>query len=356
MKKKKSILDSNVFYTLIAIVIGFIIGAIFLAAAGISPAVAYGKLLSGIFGKTKFMIWTLVYASPLIFTGLSVAFSFRTGVFNIGAEGQFVVGSLAACAVGILVDLPPVIHALVCILAAAAAGFLWSYIVGIMKVKRGIHEVLSFIMFNWIAFYLSNYCVNLDILHKEGDGEATKNVLDSARILFPKGVCDALGCNSANWGFIFAVVAAVAIWVIIEKTTLGYRLKAVGFNKDAAIYGGINADQSILTALGISGALAGIGGAVQLLGMGARISQFAGQEGFGFDGITVALIAGSNPLGCIISGIFYGAMKYGGSKLTMVGAPEEVIQIIMGCVVIFIAISQVFKNIFKNLAKGKGAK
>ncbi len=356
MKKRKSILESNVLYTLIAIVIGFVIGAIFLAAAGISPAAAYGKLINGVFGKPKFMIWTLVYAAPLIFTGLSVAFSLRTGVFNIGAEGQFVVGSLAACIVGVLVELPPVIHAIVCILAAAAAGFLWSYIVGILKVKRGINEVLSYIMFNWLAFYLSNYAVNTETLHKVGDGEATKNVLDSARILFPEGILDALNCNAANWGFIFAVIAAIVIWIIIEKTTLGYKLKAVGFNKDAATFGGINADKSILTAMGISGALAGLGGAVQLLGMGARISQFASQEQFGFQGITVALIAGSNPIGCIFSGIFYGAMKYGGAKLTMVGAPEEVIDIIMGCVIIFIAISQVFRALFTKMAKKKEAK
>ena len=356
MKNKKNILESNVLYTLIAIVIGFVIGAIFLAAAGINPGAAYGKLINGIFGKPKFMVWTLVYAAPLIFTGLSVAFSFRTGVFNIGAEGQFVVGSLAACFVGIVCKLPPVLHAIVCILAAAIAGFVWSYLVGLLKVKRGIHEVLSFIMFNWLAFYLSNYCVNTELLHKEGDGEATKNVLDSARILFPKGIQKMLDCSSANWGFVIAVLAAVAIWIIIEKTTLGYRLKAVGFNKDAATYGGINANKSILTALGISGALAGIGVAVQLLGMSARISQFAGQEGFGFQGITVALIAGSNPLGCIFAGIFYGAMKYGGAKLTMVGAPEEVIDLIMGCVIIFIAISQVFKTLFQKMAKRKETK
>lgn len=354
--KKKSILEVNVLYTLIAIVIGFIIGAIFLAVAGISPSVAYGKLIDGVIGKPKYMIWTLVYASPLIFTGLSVAFSLRTGVFNIGAEGQFVVGALAACAVGILVKLPPIIHAPLCILAAAAAGFFWSYLVGLMKVKRGIHEVLSYIMFNWLAFYLSNYMVNTDALHKEGSGEATKNVLDSARLLLPEGMLKALNCNGANWGFLLAVVVAVGIWVIIEKTTLGYKLKAVGFNKEAATFGGINANKSILTALGISGALAGIGGAVQVLGMGGRISQFAGQEGYGFEGITVAMIAGSNPIGCIFSGIFYGAMKYGGSKLTIVGAPEEVIDIIMGCVIIFIAISQVFKRMFIRMAKRKEAK
>ena len=353
MKKRKSFLESNVLYTLIAIIIGFIIGAIFLVTVGISPIEAYGKLIDGVFGKPKFMIWTLVYAAPLIFTGLSVAFSLRTGVFNIGAEGQFVVGAMAACACGIILKLPPVLHAIVCILAAAAAGFLWSYLVGLLNVKRGIHEVLSFIMFNWLAFYLSNFLVNTETLHKEGSGEATKNVLDSARILFPEGILKALNCTGANWGFILAIVAAVAMWIIIEKTTLGYKLKAVGFNKDAATFGGINANKSILTALGISGALAGVGGAGQILGMAGRISQFAGQEGYGFQGITVALIAGSNPLGCILSGIFYGAMKYGGAKLTMVGAPEEVIDIIMGCVIIFIAISGVFKALFMKFGKKK---
>lgn len=349
--KKMRILESNVFYTTFAIVIGFIIGAIFLMSVGISPLQAYGKLASGIFGKPKFLVWTLIYAAPLIFTGLSVAFSLRTGVFNIGAEGQFVVGAMAACVCGILFKLPPVIHPTVCILAAALAGCAWSYIVGIIKVKRGIHEVLSFIMFNWIAFYLSNFLVNTETLHKTGSGEATKNVLDTARILFPSGMLKALDCMGANWGFIFAIVASVGMWIIIEKTTLGYKLKAVGFNKEAATFGGINANQSILTALGISGALAGIGGAGQILGMAGRISQFAGQEGYGFQGITVALIAGSNPLGCILSGIFYGAMKYGGAKLTMVGAPEEVIDIIMGCVIIFIAISGIFKSLFMKIGK-----
>lgn len=354
MNKKKSILESNVFYTLIAIGAGFVIGAIFLLIAGISPAVAYGKLFNSIFGKPKYLFWTLIYASPLIFTGLSVAFSFRTGVFNIGAEGQFVVGALTACSLGILVDLPAVIHVPLCILAAAAAGMIWSLIVGILKVKRGIHEVLSFIMFNWIAFYLSNYVVNLSVIHKEGGGEASKDVLDSARLLFPEGLRKAFDCSAANWGIVMAILAAVIIWVIIEKTTLGYKLKAVGFNSNGALYAGINADRSVLTALGISGALAGLGGAVQILGMSGRLSQFAGQEGFGFEGITVALIGSSSPIGCIFSGLFYGAMKYGGSKLSIVKAPSEVVDIIMGCVILFIAISQIFRVLFARFGKKEG--
>ena len=355
MNKKKSILESNVLYTIIAIIAGLLIGAVFLMIAGISPAVAYGKLFSSIFSKPKYLVWTLVYARPLIFTGLSVAFSFRTGVFNIGAEGQFVIGGLVACVLGIVLKLPAGLHAIVCLVAAAAAGCIWSLIVGILKVKRGIHEVLSFIMFNWIAFYLSNYVVNLPGIHRDSS-EATQDVAASARLLMPEGLRSTLDCSNAHWGIVLAVIAAVIIWVIIEKTTLGYKLKAVGFNSNGAEYGGIDANKSILTALGISGLLSGLGGAVQVLGMAGRLSQFAGQEGFGFEGITVALIGSSNPIGCIFSGLFYGAMKYGGSKLSIVKAPSEVVDIIMGCIVLLIAIAHVFKVFVLKAAKKKEAK
>ena len=196
------------------------------------------------------------------------------------------------------------------------------------------------------------YVVNLPEIHRESS-EATRDIASSARILLPSGLQKALDCNTAHWGIVFAIIAAILIWIIIEKTTLGYKLKAVGFNSNGAQYGGINADRSILTALGISGLLSGLGGAVQVLGMAGRLSQFAGQEGFGFEGITVALIGGSNPIGCIFSGLFYGAMKYGGSKLSIVKAPSEVVDIIMGCVVLLIAIAHVFKIFVLNAAKKK---
>lgn len=348
MDKKKSILDSNALYTFIAIVVGFVIGAILLALAGISPIAAYSKLAQGIFSKPKYITWCVVYASPLIFTGLSVAFSFKTGVFNIGAEGQFVVGTLAACVVGVLVDLPAIIHIPLCILAAMLAGGIWGAIIGLLKVKKGINEVLSYIMFNWIAFYLSNFVINLDVMHRESGGEASKDILETAKITAPKAIIAATGCTSANWGIVLAVGCAIAIWVIINKTTLGYKLRAVGFNKNAAEYGGINTDKAAMTAMAISGALAGLGGAVHLMGMSGRISQFASQEGFGFEGITVALIGASNPIGCIFAGLFYGAMKYGGTKLSIINAPSEIVNIIMGTIIIFIAISHVFKMLFTS--------
>ncbi len=337
--------------SVLSIIIGFAVGAIFLMAAGLSPAVVYGKLVDSVFGKPKFLVWTLMYASPIMLTGLSVAFSFKTGVFNIGAEGQFVVGALTATFLGIALKLPAGIHAIVCMLGAAAAGFVWSMVVGIMKVKRGIHEVLSFIMFNWLAFYLSNYVVNLEYIHKEGGGEASKDVAETARILFPESMLKATDCTGGNWGILIAIVLAIVVWIVLEKTVLGYNLKAVGANRFAAEFGGIDANKSILTALGISGALSGLGGAVQILGIGGRLAQFAGQEGYGFEGISVALIGSSNPIGCIFSAFFYGAMKYGGTKLSLVKAPAEIVNIIMGCVVFVIAIQAIFKPGFKKLTR-----
>ena len=358
MDKKKTPLEilasSKFVHTLLSIIIGFAVGALFLAIMGLSVGQAYGKLFQSIFSSIKSISYCIVYATPYIATGLSVAFSFKTGVFNIGAEGQFVVGSMSACVVGILLaDLPPFVLIPLCFLAAALAGALWGTIVGILKTRWGINEVLSMIMFNWIAFFLSNYIAGFPAIHSEGNAEATRNISDNARILFSKDFISRLNlCPTANWGILVAIVLTVVVYIIIEKTTLGYELKAVGFNKNAAEYGGINVNRSILTSLAISGALAGIGGALLLLGMGGRISVFSSQEGYGFAGIVVALIGVTNPFGVFAAGLFYGAMTYGGSKLNLVGAPTQVVSIIMGTIVFFIAISSIFSYL-KNLKKDK---
>lgn len=344
MSKVEKFLQSAFFRTLISIVVGFAVGAVFLAAVQIDVGAAYGKLFSSIFANAKSLSYSVVYATPLIILGLSVAFSFRTGVFNIGAEGQFVVGSMAACVVGILVPAPAIVLVPLCVLASAVAGAVWGMIVGILKVKWGINEVLSMIMFNWIAFYLSNYIAGLPAIKSDGNAEATKNVQEAAMILLPKSVISKLGlCNSANWGIFVAILLSIFCYVVIEKTTLGFSLKAVGSNRDAAEYAGINVNRAVLTALGISGAMGGIAGAMNLLGMGQRISIFTAQESYGFQGIIAALIGNSNPLGVFFGGLFYGAIKYGGSRLNLIGAPSEVVNVIMGTVVFFIAISHIFK-------------
>ena len=344
MSKVEKFLQSAFFRTLISIVVGFAVGAVFLAAVQINVGAAYGKLFTSIFANAKSLSYSVVYATPLIILGLSVAFSFRTGVFNIGAEGQFVVGSMAACVVGILVPAPAIVLVPLCVLVSAVAGAVWGMIVGILKVKWGINEVLSMIMFNWIAFYLSNYIAGLPAIKSDGNAEATKNVQEAAMILLPKSVISKLGlCNSANWGIFVAILLSIFCYVVIEKTTLGFSLKAVGSNRDAAEYAGINVNRAVLTALGISGAMGGIAGAMNLLGMGQRISIFTAQEGYGFQGIIAALIGNSNPLGVFFGGLFYGAIKSGGSRLNLIGAPSEVVNVIMGTVVFFIAISHIFK-------------
>ena len=316
---------------------------------GLSAKEAYGRLINSVTSLKGFS-YVIVYSVPYIVAGLSVAFSFKTGVFNIGAEGQFVVGSMGAAVVGILLPgLPKPLLIPLCFLTAMACGALWGIIVGILKTKWGINEVLSMIMFNWIAFYLSNFIAGRPAIHSDGSAEATKNISENASMLFPKDFIKQLGlAPTANWGFIIAIVAMLLVWFIIEKTTLGYSLKAVGSNRFSAEYGGINVNRSILTALAISGALAGLAGALQLMGMGNRISIFSSQEGFGFAGIVVALIGCSNPFGVCVAGIFYGALIYGGSKLNLVGAPTQLINVIVGTVVFFIAISVIFRNL-KNI-------
>ncbi|MGX8692536.1 MAG: ABC transporter permease [Clostridia bacterium] len=350
MTKKKGFLEfvseNRFIHILLSILLGFLVGAIFLAIMGLSAGEAYGRLISSVTSLKGFS-YVIVYSIPYIVVGLSVAFSFKTGVFNIGAEGQFVVGSMAAAVVGILAGgLPKPLLIPLCFLAAMAAGAVWGVIVGFLKTKWGINEVLSMIMFNWVAFYLSNYIAGIPAIHSDGTAEATKNISDNASTLLSKDVINSLGlCPTANWGILVAIAVTILIWFIIEKTTLGYELKAVGANKFAAEYGGINVNRSILMALAISGALAGLGGSLQLMGMGSRISVFSSQEGFGFAGIVVALIGCSNPFGVLIAGIFYGALIFGGSKLNLVGAPTQLINVIVGTVVFFIAISVIFENL-----------
>lgn len=357
MKTKKTVFEiiseTRFIHILLSILLGFAIGAIFLAVMGISVGQAYGKLLSSVTG-IKGISYVIVYAVPYIVAGLSVAFSFRTGVFNIGAEGQFVMGSMAAAVVGILLGgMPKIVLIPLCFLAAMLAGVVWGVVVGFLKTKWGINEVLSMIMFNWIAFYLSNFIAGIPAIKNEGTAEATQTISDNARTLLNADFIKRAGlCPTANWGIIVAIIATIIVWFIIDKTTLGYQLKAVGFNKNAADYGGINVNRNMLTALAISGALAGLAGALQLMGMGGRISIFSSQEGFGFAGIVVALIGCSNPFGVLIAGIFYGGLTYGGSKLNLVGAPTQLINVIIGTIVFFISISIIFSYV-KNFDKRK---
>lgn len=346
-------------YTVLAIVLGILIGSIILLLSGTNPVEAYKVIFLGAFGKPKYISWTIVRAVPLILTGLSVAFAFNTGLFNIGAEGQYIVGSIGALVVGLLLDLPPVIHGLVALLAGALCGYIWGALVGILKAKFEVNEVISSIMMNWIAFYLSNYLLSFPIL-RSIESDNSYEIKQSASIkiagvwkmskegraylLDHKFLKDILN-PPLNFGIIIAIIAAIVVWYILKKTTLGYELRAVGFNEKAAEYGGININKSIVKSMGIAGILAGLAGAITVLGVSGDIGIMAAQEGYGFDGMAVALIAGNNPLGTIPAALLYAGLIYGGGKLTTIGTYSEVVNIIIGIMILFIAMPKLLDMI-----------
>jgi simple sugar transport system permease protein len=325
-----------------------------LLITGFNPIEAYSTLFNGVLGTGKTRMYAVQYATPIIFTGLSVTFAFKTGLFNIGAEGQYIMGSLIAFIVSITLTLPPGLHGAVAVLAGGLAGAVWGAIAGLLKAYKGIHEVIVTIMLNWIAFYFSNFVV-MRPMFKKPSSTASIDIGESARI-YTDAFRETFGSVKIHWGMLLAVFAVIGCSVILNKTTLGFRLRAVGFNRNAAEYGGVNVGRSITVSMGISGLLAGLGGAVQVLGVAGRLTQLGAQEGYGFDGISVSMIGGVNPVGALFAGLFYGGMKYGGSKLNIIGAPSELVSVIIGVIIYFIAIMGAFRAIVRFIrAKREGA-
>lgn len=351
-KKKVSLAENTILFSLASIVLGLVVGAIALLIAGFDPIHAYSAMIEGIFGKPKFIAWTIIRSTPLILTGLSIAFAFKTGLFNIGAEGQFIIGSLVATIVGAGIELPAIIHIPLVLIMAALGGAIWGGFAGWLKSKFGINEVIATIMLNWIAFYLSNFMIKSTALARP-NSEASISIHESASLGI-NWLTDLVGpATKVNWGIVISIILVLLIAFILFKTTLGFELRGVGFNKFGAEYGGINVNSSILKSMAIAGLLAGIAGAIQVMGVSHNITILAAQEGYGFDGIAVALIANSNPIGVIFSGLLFGAFKYGGTKMQSVGAPSEVVNIVIGSIVYFIALSSVLRMLYIKMRNKK---
>lgn len=363
------ILESHFLFAFISILLGFMFGAIMLLVVGLNPIEAYGAMLYGIFSRPQFVARVFIHATPIIMTGLGVAFAFRTGLFNIGAEGQYILGSLAAVWVGVYWELPPIILPIVCILAGALAGAACGSIAGLLKATRGVSEVITCIMLNWSALFFSNWVMQNTGLMREAS-EASHNIQYAAMISlnwanlgidqYSPGILGAIRravgpATPVNFGFFVAVLAVIVVHIIINKTTLGYRLRAVGFNKNASLYGGISVARSVMISMAISGALAGIGGALMITGVQRRIHLLAGMEGFGFDGLAVSMIGANNPIGVLFSGLFFSALRFGSSRLTLMGAPSELADIIMGCIIYFIAISNAIRMVYLYFLKKRGS-
>ena len=264
----------------------------------------------------------------------------------------FIIGALIATMVGSIVQLPAIIHVPLTLLVACLGGAIWGGFAGWLKSKFGINEVIAAIMLNWIAFYLSNFAIKNTWLAKP-NSEASVSIHESASIGIDwlKGLVGP--ATSVNWGIVISIAVVLIIAFILFKTTLGFELRAVGNNKFGAEYGGINVNKSVLQSMAIAGLIAGLAGAIQVMGVSHNITILAAQEGYGFDGIAVALIANSNPIGVIFSGLLFGAFKYGGTKMQAVGAPSEVVNIVIGSIVYFIALSSVLRMLYIKLRDKK---
>jgi simple sugar transport system permease protein len=276
----------------------------------------------------------LVMSIPLILCGLSMAFAARTGLFNIGAEGQYIMGLTAAQFAAVYAPPVPVLHWVLAVAAAVAAGALWGGIVGYLKARFSVSEVVATIMMNYIALYLSRY---LTMRIPGTNTFQTPPFPSTARLSSP--FLEALTNGSRlNHGLWLTLGAVVFFWIVMGKTRLGYSLRATGLNKDAARYGGLNVNASISAAMFISGAFAGLAGAIVSLGAFSAGRVLAVQDGYGFDGIAVALVGNSSALGTTLSGLLFGMLKSAQPLMQSRQIPKEITSIIMGMVVVFISL------------------
>jgi simple sugar transport system permease protein len=368
-KEKKRLLSASpLLFTLFSVLTGLLVGAVVLRISGYNPVQAYRVILDGIFSRPSYVAYTIIYSTPLILTGLSVAFAFRTGLFNIGAEGQFIIGALGAALAGAFLNLPPVIHAIVAALAGIAAAAIWGGIAGFLKARFGVNEVIATIMLNWTALYLNNYVVTLPGI-KRPAATATAFILDSARIeILPLWKMSEAGRawrmahpfwhdilrTPLNAGILIALFLAFFCWWLLNRTTLGYELRAVGYNPDCSEHVGIDVKRRMISSMAIAGGLAGAAGALHVLGWTRQAAELAAMEGLGFDGIAVALIGGASPIGCIPAGLLFGALKYGGSKLQFaLRAPIEVVNIVIGSIVFFVAMPRLLQILARRLKRKK---
>lgn len=284
---------------------------------------------------------SLVLSTPYIFTGLSVAVGFRCGLFNIGAEGQFFMGALGAAFIGYSIEgLPAYIHLPLALLGGALAGAIWGAIPGFLKARFGAHEVVNTIMMNWIAFRLSDWLLN-GPMKAGGFRPVTPNVAVTAEMprFFPEPL-------RFNWGFPLALLAAVFVYWLLFKTTIGFEIRAVGANPDAAKYSGMSVVRNFVLVMTISGALAGLAGSVQVLGVDHWVGQ-GFSAGYGFDSIALALLGKSHPLGVVLAALLFGILRGGATAMqSMARIPIHIISVIQGMVIIFVAAPAIIRWIY----------
>jgi simple sugar transport system permease protein len=325
--------------TIVAGVIGFAVGALIIKLYGYDPITAYRALFNGAFGDLYSFSESLANATPLILTALTFAIGFRGGMFNIGAEGQLYLGTLAAVAVSYF-HLPSGLSFVLSLICAVLAGALWSLPAAILKAIRGVHEVISTIMLNWISQFLCFYLIT-EILVDPQRAEKTISVVESARLpLLVPG-------TSLSYGIFISLFAAIVIYLLLWRTVIGFDIRATGHNPLAAAYAGIQQWKIVLVVFISGGLTAGLAGAMHVMGRPPIYAVYGGMpsiKGLGFEGLAVAMIGRNHPIGIIFAAIFFGGLLAGGRMMQLsANVPLELVRVVEGMVVLFLAIPELIK-------------
>jgi len=337
---------NQAYWSIGSILLALVVSAVIMVMAGYNPGVAFVWLTYGALTKVDQILW---YASPLILTGLSVALAFRCGLFNIGAEGQLFMGSMASALIAYLFAFPIVVHPILCLAVGVIAGALYGFFAGLLKAYRGAHEVVTTMMLSYIAILFTSWLVGQNGPFWDGSMvPRTPQFYDTALLPVIFG-------NYLHVGFIIALMAVFGVDYLINKTVLGYEMRAVGHNIDAAEYAGIDSKKKVAVALGISGGLSGLAGSTEIIGTFDRFTA-NWSAGLGWDGITVAVLGNNNPFGVLAAALFFGALKAGSNTMqVMAHVPAEMVKVIQGLVVLFVAAPRIISWIIDHTETAKEA-
>lgn len=319
----------NLIVPLMGLGAGFAVAALAVLLSHGSPTEAFSSMFRSALGSGTALGETLVKTIPLVLTGLAVAVGLRAGLFNIGAEGQLLVGALAAAWVGYAVDLPAVVHVPLCLAAGVVGGALWAFVPGLLKAGKGVHEVITTIMLNYTAFYFTHYLVTATLKDPHTMAPQTPEMHESAWL------ATLTHTSVLHWGILIALLAVVGYRVLMSRSVIGFELKAVGLSPDAARAAGISVPGTLVRAMLISGALAGIAGAVEVMGIHHKFyDQFS--PGYGFDSIAVAFLGNTTAVGTALSAGLFGALRNGAIGMHIdTETPKEIVTLIQAVVIVF---------------------
>ena len=307
---------------------------------------AYSALFMGAVGSRRAISETLTLTTPLVLAGLSVAFAFRAGLFNIGAAGQIIMGTIFAGFVGFTFDLPAPLHVALAVVAGFIGGALWAGLAGLLRATTGAHEVITTIMLNFIALRFLDWLLTTRLFLPDGrDNPVSKRVVESARL--PRFSEDL----RVNAGILLAILAVLIVWWILQRSTLGFQVQALGLNADAARYAGMRTAALIVGAMAIAGGLAGLAGATIVLGITPLIT--GGLPSTGYDAIAVALLGRSNPIGVFFAALLFGGMQAGALQMqSATSTPVDIVIVIQALIIMFVAAPELVRAIYRVKADG----